>query len=124
MKVVKYPILLVIALVATGWSCPGPLLAESSIPVSCVKIKHSMVNACVTRKLTACKRQTDALNRCMKKSAFRQISKSTPGSSLVCTMVYQPVCGLTEKGYIQLFGNSCLAKTSGATEVALEQCIK
>ena len=121
MKLVKYSILLLIALVVLDWSAPSRAMAKSAIPAACSKIKHEMVNAC-SKRHKSCEQRSNALNQCLKKSAFRPIAKVTPPKGVVCAMIYQPVCALTAKGFLEKFGNSCLANSVGATEVPLDQC--
>ncbi len=121
MKVVKYSILLLIALIVLDWSQPSRAMAKSSIPAVCSKIKQEMVNACVNKR-KSCERRSKELNQCLKKSAFRPIAKVIPPKGAVCAMFYQPVCALTKNGFLEKFGNSCLANSVGATEVPLDQC--
>ena len=123
MMMFKYLILLSLTLVSIEISAPGLALASSTIPSSCSKIKHDMVQACSKRD-RSCPRRTNALNRCIKRGAYIPNSKPNRPDLSVCTMEFNPVCGLTEKGKFQIYSNSCFATLAGAAGVQLEQCQK
>jgi len=120
-KVVKYLILLLLVLAASDWMSPTLAIAKSSIPASYSKIKHTMVVAC-TKREKSCSRHTRELNQCIRKAAYRPISRPSTSGGAVCAMIYQPVCALTANGNLQIYSNDCVANNAGASQVPFEQC--
>jgi hypothetical protein len=120
-RIAKYLILLLITLVAVDFSLLDQAHAKSAIPAACTKVKQAMVKAC-SKGPRNCVRQTNALNQCLKKAAFRPIAKTAQPQSAVCTMIYQPVCAMNAKGFLEIFSNSCVASNAAATEVPFNQC--
>ena len=43
--------------------------------------------------------------------------------SVVCPMIYKPVCGWDKSGRQQIYSNECLARAAGATVVYPAPCI-
>ena len=48
---------------------------------------------------------------------------STAKPSVVCAMIYKPVCGWDKSGRQQIYSNECLARAAGATVVYPAPCI-
>lgn len=117
----KYLILLSLTLLSIESYHPNFAFAKTTLPTSCSKIKHDMVRACSKRD-RSCSRRTNALNRCIKRTAYFPSTKPTLPTASVCTMEFKPVCALTVKGEFQIFSNSCFANQASAVEVQFEQC--